>query len=372
MNNNFSALIFSDAYDSAPNELTKNRTRASIPMAGRFRTIDFVLSSLVNANISNVAVITKSNYASLEEHLSGGMYWDLNHRNSGLKILSPFFKTEGGSEVFMARGRLDALRSVQLHIKTIKEEYVVVTNANLIANIDFDDLFKAHLSSGADITAVYSKIESTSKSNLVFDVDATSRIKQITYATEGGKQDISLNVYVMKRDFLLDIISKADTHDYHSFEKYALINQTENFVINGYEHKKYASVIRSVSDYFKTNMELLDTNVRSEVFLPERPIITRPMDSVPTLYQYNAKIENSLVADGCKIDGVVKNSIIFRNVTIETGAVVENSIIMQNSVISRDTKLNNVIIDKDSTISEGKILTGDKEYPYVLTKGTNI
>ena len=171
MNNMFSALVFSDTYEDTFNELTKERTHASIPFAGRFRTIDFVLSSLVNANVSNVAVITTKNYASLDEHLEGGRYWDLNHRNSGLRILSPFFKTENNSEAFMARGRLDALRSVQIHIKSIKEDYVVIANANVVANIDFDDVFRTHINSGADITAVFAKQTSLCCGDLVLDID---------------------------------------------------------------------------------------------------------------------------------------------------------------------------------------------------------
>ncbi len=373
MNNMFSALVFSDTYEDTFNELVKDRTHASIPFAGRFRTIDFVLSSLVNANISNVAVITKNNYASLDEHLEGGRYWDLNHRNSGLRILSPFFKTENNSEAFMARGRLDALRSVQIHIKSIKEDYVVITNANVVANIDFENVFKSHINSGADITAVYSKQRSLSCADLVVDVDKNSKITEITYSNgDGETKNTSLNIYVMKRDLLLDIISVADAHDYYNFEKYVLVRGVSMYNINGYEHKEYAKVLRTVCDYFEASMKMLNSSVRGEIFMTKRPIVTRPRDSVPTLYQYNAKVENSLVADGCKIDGTVKNSIIFRNVTIETGAVVENSVIMQNCVIKRDSRLNCVVIDNDCTVSEEKNLCGDKYYPYVIEKSTKI
>jgi len=373
MSNLFSALVFSDTYEDTFNELIKERTHASIPFAGRFRAIDFVLSSLVNANVSNVAVITNKNYASLDEHLEGGRYWDLNHRNSGLRILSPFFKTENNSEAFMARGRLDALRSVQIHIKSIKEEYVVITNANVVANIDFDDVFKTHINSGADITAVYSQQTSLSCADLVLDVDGNAKVTDITYSTgDGESKNVSLNVYVMKRELLLDIIRNADAHDYYNFEKYVLVRGVSVYSINGYEHKSYAKVLRTVRDYFEASMDMLDSDVRAEVFLEKRPIVTRPRDSVPTLYQYNAKIENSLIADGCHIDGTVKNSVIFRNVTIETGAYVENSVIMQNCVIKRDSRLNCVVIDNDSIISQDKCLSGDKYYPYVIEKGTEV
>lgn len=373
MNNMFSAIVFSDTYEDTVSELTKVRTHASIPFAGRFRTVDFILSSLVNANVSNVAIINKKNYASLEDHLEGGRYWDLNHRNSGLKMLSPFFKTDNNNEAFMARGRLDALRSVQVHIKSIKEDYVVLTNANLVANIDFEDVFDAHLKSGADITAVYSKQPSMSASDLIFDVDANSKINEITYSdANGNDNNVALSVYVMKRDLLIDIIRVADAHDYYDFEKYVLVRGTEVYNIAGYEHNGFAKVIRTVKDYYETSMQMLDCAVREQIFMQSRPIVTKPKDSVPTLYQYNAKVENSIIADGCRIDGTVKNSIIFRNVTVETGAVIEDSVIMQNCVIKRDSKLKCVVIDKNCTVNEDKKLCGDKYYPYVIEKGSEI
>ena len=373
MKNLFSALIFSDTYSSEPIEITKERTLASIPFAGRFRTVDFVLSSLVNADVSNVAVITKRNYASLEDHLGSGAHWDLDHRNSRLRILSPFFKTANNNEAFMARGRLDALRSVQVYIKSIKEDYVVLTGGNLIANIDFESVFSAHLESGADITTVYANTVSTSSLDVIMDMDESGRVNELTYSTgEGACADVSLNIYVLKRDLLVDIIRKADAYDYYNFEKHVLITGAKELNIVGFKHDGYARIIRSVKDYYETSMEMLSREVRGEVFDPSRPVITRPMDTVPVLYEYNAKIENSLIADGCRIDGTVKNSIIFRNVVVETGAVVENCIIMQNCVIGRDSVLKSVVADKNTVISPNKQLVGDEKYPYVLSKGQNI
>lgn len=369
----FSSIIFADAYSHQASELVNKRTLASIPFGGRFRLIDFVLSSLVNAGVANVAIIPKRNYASLSDHLGDGKYWDLHHRNSGLKILSPFFRADNNNEVFMARGKLDALRSVQPYISSLKEEYVVISNGNLIANIDFSDAFNFHLESGADITAVYANTASSSAQNLELTVGEDGRISNIVYGDgNGDKKNISLNVYIMKRDLLMEIISFADAHDLYSFDKYALINNVEKLKIMGYNHKDYAQIVYTTNDYYKASMEMLCEDKRSSVFNPDRPILTRVKDSVPVLYKYNAKISNSLIADGCKIDGTVKNSIIFRNVTIETGAVVENSIVMQNTVISRDSKLSCTILDKDITVSENKVLCGDKDYPFVLAKNSKI
>ena len=371
--NIFSSIIFADAYNSQIKDLADKRTLASIPFGGRFRLVDFMLSSLVNADVANVAIIPKRNYASLTDHLGGGKYWDLDHRNSGLKILSPFFRSEGTSEVFQARGKLDALRSVAPYVRSIKEEYIVISNGNLVANIDFDKAFESHIESGADITCIYAATESYSKKNLELSIGEDSRISDIVYSKgDGAIKDISLNVYLLSKELLIKIIDFADAHDLYSFDKYALINNTQELTIKGFKHEGYARIINELSDYYNTSMELLCEDIRKDVFCADRPVMTRVKDSVPVLYQYNAKICDSLIADGCKIDGTVKNSIIFRNVTVETGAVIENSIVMQNTVIGRNARVNCAIIDKNVKVSENKNLCGDKEYPYVITKDTEI
>lgn len=371
--NLFAGIIFSDSYSGGTNLLAENRTLASIPFCGRFRTVDFVLSSLVNAGVDNVAVVTKRNYASLEDHLGGGRYWDLDHRSSGLRILSPFYRTENNNEVFLARGKLDALRSVQPYIRSLKEEYVVLTNANIIANIDFDSAFDFHIESGADITALYSPL-CAAPGGLEMHIDDNGRVREMTYILDenADAKNASLGVYIMKRSLLLDIIRYADEHDHYSFEKYALIKNTDSLNIMGFEHKGFAGVINTVKNYYDISMLMLKEEIRSQIFLQERQIMTRVMDTVPVLYKYNASVENSLIADGCRIDGTVKNSIIFRNVTIETGAQVENSIIMQNSVIEKSCGLNYVILDKNIHVSEHKFLHGALEYPYVFVKDTKI
>lgn len=371
--NKFSSIIFADAYSHETNELINKRTLASIPFGGRFRLVDFMLSSLVNAGVANVAIIPKSNYASLTDHLGGGKYWDLDHRNSGLKILSPFFRSDNNTEVFRARGKLDALRSVQLYIQSLKEEYVVISNGNIVANIDFEKAFKYHIETGADITAVYANLTSNDSRNLEFSINEQGRIESIVYANGSGQnKNVSLNVYILKRDLLMEIIAYADAHDLYSFDKYALINNAEKLKIMGYKHEDYARIIYTLQDYYNTSMDLLCEDIRQDIFTPERPVMTRVKDSVPVLYQYNAKISNSLIADGCKIDGTVKNSIIFRNVTVEAGAVIENCIIMQNCVIGRNSNLKCTVLDKNVKISENKQLCGDEKYPFVAGKNKEI
>ena len=119
----------------------------------------------------------------------------------------------------------------------------------------------------------------------------------------------------------------------------------------------------------KASMDVLDRNIRAELFNPHQPVLTRIKDSVPTKYGDNALVANSYIADGCVINGRVENSIIFRNVKVEKGACIKNSIIMQNSIIEENSSLNYVIADKNTRIRENKTLSGCDTLPLVINKG---
>ena len=148
-------IIFPNSYDTAMPELASERTMASIPFASRYRMIDFVLSSMVNAGIDNVSLVVRKNYLSLLDHLGSGREWDLTRKNGGLNIVPPF--SQKTSKVY--GGRVDALVGISEFIKMQKEEYVVISDANLACNFDFEALVKAHIAKGADVTVAYRKVD---------------------------------------------------------------------------------------------------------------------------------------------------------------------------------------------------------------------
>lgn len=368
-----SAIIFTGSYTIENGELSKNRTLASIPFAGRFRTIDFILSSLVAAGIRDVGVITKENYGSLEDHLGGGRYWDLDHKNTGLKILSPYStNVVGNGEHF--RGKLDALRSVQPYLERTEGEFVVLANGNTIANIDINAAIDDHIRTNADVTAVYTEMDDIFYANMYVLTDMNRRIFQAAYCSDkedrNFKKMVLLNVYIVRRDFLLKFLKRANIYDYYGLERELLINRTDEFIIRAHRHKGWARIIYTNRQYYEASMELLKPEVRAQLFLKERPVMTKTKDTCPTLYERGARIENSLIADGCRIDGTVRNSIIFRDVVIQKGAVVEDCVIMQSSNIGAYAKLSAVIADKNTSVSNGVQLMGSPDYPYLLQKWT--
>lgn len=364
------SIIFSDAFSGERiGELTSKRNLASTPFGGRFRLIDFIMSSLVNASVPNIGVITRNNYGSLVDHLGSGKDWDLNRKNGGLKILAPFVVSNGKN----INTKMDALASIKTYIKHALEEYCILADANIVCNIDFKSVLKTHIEKNADITCLYRTAFARS-GEMSIKTEQNGHICDVLYNTDDStdKRDVIVKIYVMKKSFLLELIDKGITFGWDDIDKDFIAKSFSNYKVYAYKLQGYCSVIRDINEYYSANKDLLDKNIRSELFKTDAPILTKVKDSVPTMYGENCKISNSLVADGCKLDGIVENSILFRGAEIKKGAIVKNSIIMQNSVIGEDCVITNIIADKNVVISKDKILTGYESLPFVIAKGTKI
>lgn len=364
------SLIFSDSFtDERVGELTAKRNLASIPFGGRYRLIDFMLSSLVNASVFSVGVITRENYNSLMDHLGSGKDWDLDRKNGGLKILTPYFESTSRK----VRNRMDALVSVRTYIKNAKEDYCILTDGNYICNIDFKSVLDTHIEKNADITCLYrtAKVRDGETSIIVTTggkiVDALYHLD----ATEEEK-DVILKTYVVKRTLLLELIDRAITFGWDDLDRDFIAKSCKNSNIYAYKITGFCKVVRDINDYYEANTELLNKDVRNELLRSEKGIYTKIKHSVPTMYGDNCRVSNSIIADGCKIDGIVENSVLFRGTVVKEGAIVRNSIIMQNSVINENCVLTNVISDKNIEISRDKVLTGYESLPFVIPKGAKI
>lgn len=365
-------ILFTDAYDSLENklnELSGKRTLASIPFGARYRLIDFMLSSLVGAKVHNIGIITKSKYGSLMDHLGWGKDWDLDRKNGGLKILTPFATTEFSYN----DNQFEILKSVHGYIDSMLPEYCVIANANMVANIDFNELFDLHIKNDADITVLCTKrIPQDTDTELTLDENNKITNAIIKARPEQSESLVAEDIFVMKKSLLYELVDYGVTYGWRTFKKDIIAKKFTELNIFAYEHKGYSKIIDTLDVYLSANLDMLKKEIRAEIFNTEQPILTRTKDSVPTKYGDNAHVKNCYIADGCVIDGDVENSIIFRNVKIAQGTKIKNSIIMQNSIIEKDAVLNYVIVDKNSKISEGKMLHGEKTLPVVVNKGKTV
>lgn len=372
-NTNALGIIFPNIYDELVPELTSERLMASIPFASRYRIIDFVLSSMVNCGIDNIAVLVRKNYFSLLDHLGSGREWDLTRKNGGLTIFPPFAE----KNMDVSSGKISMIANLSGFLKSQKEKYVVLSDANIASNFDFDAILNSHIESGADVTVAYIKQalpksimeaeEITKSMYYTIDLDGT-RVKKINInSKEEGVQNFSMNIYVFEREKLIKLINEAFISGGIYLERDVLVPQLDTLNIHGYEYKEYAARIDSLKSYFDESMKLLD-NDNLEALFGKSQVYTKVRDDNPSRYITGASAKNVMVADGCVIEGEIENSILFRGVKVGKGAKVKNSILMQDTIVGEGANVDYVITDKKVQITDGKELKGTDTFPVFIAK----
>lgn len=374
-----SGIIFSNIHDNNIPELTRLRTVASVPFACRYRFIDFTLSNMVNSNIYNISVITHYNYHSLMDHIGSGKDWDLARRSGGIKILPPYITAYANNINSLYQTRLQALKSVNYSLSRITDDYVVMSDCDVICNVDFNDIIAYHQKTDADMTIAVKTVEltpETAKINTVYTSDEEGRVTDVlSYPTNfSGTADISLNIVVMKTSYLQQIVLDAIAHDYSSLTRDVIARNMKHMNYRVYKYEGYFACISSFADYYSHSMDLLrNPDARASLFsVKNRPVYTKVRNSTPSYYSTTSSVKNSMIADGCYIEGTVENSIVFRGAKIGRNATVKNSIIMQDTIIGEGSFLNCVITDKNAVIRDGRMLSGADTQPYYISKGKMI
>ncbi len=368
--NSVVGIIFSNMHDDRLRELTDIRTMGSVPFGGRYRAIDFPLSNMVNSGVNKVGIVTKSNYQSLMDHLGSGKAWDLSRKREGLFILPPFGL---GNTVYQSR--IEALAGISNFLNQCKEEIVVMSDCHIIYSMDFRPVIAEHLEKNADITVVYKNgpMPDDLPDRVHLELGRSRKVLETIDGGETeGKTNWSMGVYVMKKSFLIKVVAEAIARNRLSFIRDVLQRGQNEYRIFGYKHDGFAGVLGSMKGYFEANMALMDSATRANLFQPERPIYTKVRDEMPTRFGLGSRVVNSLVADGCIIEGEVENCVLFRGVRIGKGACVKNSIIMQDSIVGANTSLSFVIGDKDVIYNGGRSLMGYVSYPVYVAKGSEV
>lgn len=364
-------IVFSNLHEENVPELVRKRTMASIPFGGRYRIIDFTLSNMVNSDIMTVGLMASNNYRSLIDHIGSGKDWDLARKDGGLILLPPFSDRHDHSYTT----RMEALVSLQGFLGKRKEKYVVLTDTDGIAKLNLADVITYHEKKNADITLVTHKHEVERKTDFILvNANQEGRVNEVKIAPHLSPKTTAetfINVMVLNRQFLLNLVEDAVLHGYTSFENDIILKQLNSLKIYRYEFTGYYASIDSMASYFKHNMNLLKKEIRDELFA-DRNIYTKVRDSAPSKYGANAIVKNSLISDGCEIEGTVENCILFRGVKVAKGAIVRNSIIMQDNIIGANASLNCVITDKNVVVTDRRQLCGCEELPYFIQKGTMI
>ena len=373
MINNAFGLIYSGSDFSCMKELCSERSMDALPFGGRYRAIDFALSNLVNTGVTNVGIITQRNYNSLMDHVGGGAPWDLHRKRDGLFLLTPYFVRENTG---IYRGTVDAFRGAMNYLEKAPYEYCIFINSSVLFNTSFEKAMQQHMETGADITYFYNLEPADQEvtdpgSDVRFIMNERGRIVDMELGTTQPKsQSRTMRCMILEKAILLYLLDEAAGRGSTDFSRDIVFKKLDTLKVYGYRYDDHVVRLDSVSSYFQENLQLLDEEVRADLFSPETPIYTKVKDEPPTRYSGGAVVKNSLVADGCSIEGTVENCVLFRGVRVARGAKVSNCVIMQGSEISENAELENVILDKGVLIRRDRRLLGTENFPVVIRKNS--
>lgn len=364
-------IVFANIHEEALDSLTAMRTMGSVPFCSRFRLIDFPLSNMVESGVAKIGVVTNANFQSLMDHVGTGKPWDLSRKTDGLYLLPPF--SVGSASMW--GNRIDAIYGNMNFLHQSNQTYVLMSDCNNVLSVDYSKLFNAHEESGADITilGVKGKMPQNIGSVLTFDkVDNDGRIREMSLDKDtDGEVFYSCNIMIMKKYLLETLVTSAHSKNEISFQRNIIMANVNNFKIHAFDAtESFVGTIDSVQSYYDISMSLLEKKNRQKLF--SSPISTKERDDMPTIYGPDSSLKNSLVADGCIIEGTVENCIVFKGVKIGKDAVVKNSILMQDTVIGDGAKVNCVISDKNVSIKNYAELSGADTFPICLTKNTRV
>lgn len=352
-------------------ELTRYRPLATVPFAGRYCLIDFMLSSMVNSGIENVSILVKDKFHSLNDHLSFGKWWDLDRKTGGIRVLYPDIKEEMAYE-----GDIQRLRSNLIHFEKTRAQHILLTRSNYLGNIDFIEAFDYHEENDADIT-VLTKIVKDGKTRVdLLGLDILMKENDRIYIGRnlGNQQEFELGIemYFIKKEVFMEIVREALEEGKESSLKGAIQRRLKKYKVLTYGLEEEILPIYSMQQYYKASLRILEEDKAHELFYKNGKIFTKTKDAPSTLYMEGSEVKNSLIANGCVIKGTVENSILFRNVEVGENAVIRNSIVFQGSKVGNGAQINFAVLDKRSSIGKGRILMGDGGLPYFVGKGVKI
>ncbi|MDO7905668.1 glucose-1-phosphate adenylyltransferase subunit GlgD [Paenibacillus sp. JX-17] len=349
-------------------ELTYFRCGAAVPFAGRYRLIDFTLSNMMHAGILDTALFVRRKYRSLMDHLGEGKPWDLDRKSGGLFVLPP----DWNDPTDPSAGDLQHVHNNLDFFRRSSGEVLVHAGTQHVNKVDIRDAYRYHEEKGADVTLIYTRVENLQPEHAPctrLDVNEEGYVSHIHHETD--HHNIYMEMFIMDKQLYLDQVRRCIAHGENHFFRDAIQRNPSGLKIAAYEYNGYHAVINSVESYYKNSMALLNQENYMELFR-DQPVHTKIKYEAPTKYSETANVDNSLIANGCKIAGSVENSILFRGVEVKKGARVINSVIMQKCVIEENALIANVILDKDVKLTQDRTLVGDVKNPFVVAKSVTI
>lgn len=351
--------------------LTEHRPLASLPFGGKYRLIDFPLSNLANAGIRSVfSIFQNENISSVFDHIRSGREWGLS------TLLSHYYLGIYNTPVEDITVDREYYDQILTYLKRSGSDQTVVLNSDVLVNLDLNQVFHLHNTTGQKITVVYKKLpkEQISEVNSVFEIDETDKVISHELFQDKGQDlyNMSTDIFVVDTPYLIEKIEEEAAKDEPRKLRYVL---RDLIVAEGgfaYEYTGYLSNIHSVKSYYDANLDMLDSQKFYSLFAPNQKVYTKVKNEEPTYYANTSQVKRAQFASGSIIRGQVEHSVISRNTEIEEGAKVLNSVIFPRVTVGKGASVEYAIVDKGVTIADGVTIRGTENNPIVLKKGSHV
>lgn len=359
--------------------LTTMRPVAALPLASRYRAIDFHLSNFSHAEMDSVAIFIGGSGRSIYDHIRSGAVWNLESDLAG----GIFTYSQTYMKQFMGERNNeenDFYNDQKEFLIKSKSEYVVISAGKIITSLDFKDVLKFHLNNSGDITLTYKMVPNDQVQGHPYervvrldqDKDVLELVPSQDYDYQNETVALNLNTYLLSVNKMLEMIERAEKEGIHMDIDRLVTYYSQFYQVDAYEYTETMVNLDSIQAYYKANMSLLNKDYYDQVFNGERRVITKVKNEAPTYYSCDANVKNTILATGGFISGEVENSLIFRKVLVDQGAVIRDSIVMQGSKIGKDAILEYCILDKNVTIEPGVVLKGSKDNLIIIEKNKTV
>lgn len=350
--------------------LTSHRPVASLPFGGKYRLIDFPLSSLANAGIRSVfGIFQQENISSVFDHIRSGREWGLStllsHYYLGI-YNTPVENTTVGPEYY---------QQLLTYLRRSGSDQTVALNCDVLVNIDLNQVFHLHNTVDRPITVVYKKLPSKdiSEVNSVLEIDESDHvISQKLFDSKDAKEvyNMSTDIFIVDTPWLIEKIEEEAKKEYPQKLRYILRELAVEYNAFAFEYTGYLANVHSVESYYRSNLDMLETQNFIKLFSPNQKVYTKVKNEEPTYYAKTSNIKTSQFASGSIVEGRVENSVISRRVYLHQGSEVRSSILFPGVVVRENAIVEHAILDKGVEVAAGVTIRGSLEAPVVVQKGT--
>ena len=362
------AMLLAGGKGSRLHSLTKDLAKPAVPFGGKYRIIDFTLSNCTNSGINTVGVLTQYQPLVLNSYIGIGSAWDLDRLDGGVTVLPPY---SASKEVKWYTGTASAVYQNINYLDNYNPEYVLILSGDHIYKMNYEVMLEYHIQKGADATI--SVIEVPWHEANRFGIMTTDKDMKVTKFEEKPVEPTnnlaSMGIYIFTWETLRDYLIQdaSDSHSSHDFGKDIipqLLHDQKNLV--AFPFKGYWKDVGTVKSLWEANMDLLDEKCELDLFDYDWRIYSVNPNQMPQYLSQDAEVKESLVNEGCTIEGTVKKSILFQGVTVKKGAMIKESVIMPDAVIGENVIIEKAIVPSSLNIPDNTIIKNDSYDDIVL------